>query len=173
MRVCAGLVVGLAFLVSMPSFAAEGIFEGTVVKPPSNQPELPGWIFVEGGNHLLRRVEVAHAVIVFDPDISPKRKGKCGLECLSAGQEVRVTADQDKSGEWRALRVEIVRDVVKRQSGLVAHGRVPKTLNFEDFRPAPYTPENARFPSRVPLRNLIEARMFRSTWITNGCWPSI
>ena len=134
MRVHAGLLIWLAFLVSMPSFAAEGIFEGTVVKPPSNQPESPGWIFVEGGNHLLRRVEVAHAVIVFDPDVSPKRKGKCGLECLSAGQEVRVTADQDKAGEWRARRVEILRDVVKRQSGLVAQGRVSETRNVGCFR---------------------------------------
>jgi hypothetical protein len=30
------------------------------------------------------------------------------MECLEVGQEIRVTAKQDKAGEWRAERVEIL-----------------------------------------------------------------
>jgi hypothetical protein len=91
------------------SFATEGVFQGMVVDPPASQPPSPGWIFVQGGNHLLRKVEVAHAEIVFGERIPDREKRKCGPECLEAGQEVRITANQDESGEWRARRVEILR----------------------------------------------------------------
>jgi hypothetical protein len=122
MHVRPQLLVLLVFLVSRLSFGAEGIFQGTVVAPPPSESTSPGWIFVEGGNHLLRRVEVAHATIVFGPGVSPSQKRKCGPDCLSAGQEVRVTAQQDASGEWRARRVEILREAVKPLSGLAAEG---------------------------------------------------
>jgi hypothetical protein len=122
MRVRVSLVALLFSLASGLSFGAEGIFQGTVVDPPASQPASPGWIFVEGGNHLLRKVEVTHAVIVFGPQVPPSRKRKCGPECLSAGQEVRVTAEQDASGEWRARQVEILR-TADRRSGLTAEVR--------------------------------------------------
>src|ERR1700757_1768617 len=104
-RVCAYVLIVL--LVSGLSFASEGVFQGMVVDPPPSQPASPGWIFVEGGNHLLRKVEVTHAEIVFVKQIPERGKRKCGPECLEAGQEVRITANQDESGEWRARRVEI------------------------------------------------------------------
>src|ERR1051326_5205410 len=69
---------------------------------------VPGWIFVQGRNRMLRRVEVAHAVIVFGEEIPASQRRKCNAECLTAGQEVRVTAQQDSAGEWRAKRVEIL-----------------------------------------------------------------
>jgi hypothetical protein len=31
------------------------------------------------------------------------------MDCLAAGQVIRVTAEQDRSGEWRAKRVEILK----------------------------------------------------------------
>jgi hypothetical protein len=58
---------------------------------------------------LLRRVEVAHAVIVIGQQVPSSQRRKCGRECLEVGQEVRVTANQDSMGEWRASRVEILR----------------------------------------------------------------
>src|SRR5215469_15481443 len=112
------VIVLMVCLVSAVSFGTEGVFQGVVVDPPSSQPPSPGWIYVEGGNHLLRKVEVTHAEIVFGAQVPAREKRKCGPECLAAGQEVRVTAEQDESGEWRAKRVEILR-LPERRSGLV------------------------------------------------------
>lgn len=99
----------LVILLPLRGFPAEGTFQGKVVDPPVSESSLPGWIFVQGRNHLLRRVEVAHAVIVFGPQVPPSQRRQCSLDCLAVGQEVRVTAEQDSSGEWRARRVEILR----------------------------------------------------------------
>jgi len=107
------LICGL-LLGGLPLSAADGMFQGKVIDPPLNQPLKSGWIFVQGRNHMLRRVEVAHAVIVFTPGILPTQQSKCRMECLAAGQEVRITAEQDSNGEWRAKKVEILRLTAKR-----------------------------------------------------------
>jgi hypothetical protein len=101
------LVFGLAVMISSAS-AADGTFSGKVVDPPANEPPVSGWIFVQGKNHMLRRVEVAHATIVFGEEVPAGQRRKCDSECLSPGQEVRITAHQDSSGEWWAKRVEIL-----------------------------------------------------------------
>lgn len=105
----AGLLFSLLLFLPRPGFAAEGVFQGRVIDPPFDEPVPPGWIFVQGRNHLLRRVEVSHAVIVFGQQVPLNQRRKCGFECLEIGQEIRVTADQDSAGEWRAKRVEILR----------------------------------------------------------------
>lgn len=107
-RVWALLLTCVLLLAGVLS-AADGMFQGRVIDPPLNEPQEPGWIFVQGRNHMLRRVEVAHAVIVFSKAISPEQQSTCRMECLAVGQEVRVTAEQDSEGEWRAKRVEILR----------------------------------------------------------------
>lgn len=89
--------------------AIDGTFEGRIVNPAPQQNLPQGWIFVQGRNHMLRRVEITHAIIVFAQEIPAGQRRKCGPECLEPGQEIRVTADQDSSGEWRAKRVEILR----------------------------------------------------------------
>jgi hypothetical protein len=99
------LVVGL----SLPAFGTDGVFQGRVVDPPPNQPVTSGWIYIQGRNHALRRVEVSHAAIVFAHDVPESERHKCGTECLIAGQEIRVTAEQDSAGEWRAKRIEILK----------------------------------------------------------------
>jgi len=103
----------LAFLfllgLSLPVFGADGMFQGLVVDPPANQPVTSGWVYVQGRNHALRRVEVSHALIVFGNEVPDSQRHKCGMECLIPGQEVRVTAEQDSSGEWRAKRIEILK----------------------------------------------------------------
>jgi hypothetical protein len=92
----------------VPAFGVDGMFQGRVVDPPPNQPG-HGWIYVQGRNHLLRRVEVSQASIVFSDSIPASQHHKCDMECLVPGQEVRVTAVQDSAGEWRAKRVEILK----------------------------------------------------------------
>jgi hypothetical protein len=106
---CLIVVLLLLTLPAIPVWAIDGTFQGRVVDPPLNQPNLRGWIYVEGRNHMLRRVEVSHADIILAVDIRSKQKRRCSLECLSPGQEIRVTAEQDPRGEWRAKRVEILR----------------------------------------------------------------
>jgi hypothetical protein len=100
-------------LAALPLSAADGLFQGLVVDPPVDSPLQHGWIFVQGRNHMLRRVEVSHAVIVVLQG-KPERGRKCRMECLAPGQEVRITAEQDSHGEWRAKRVEILRWATER-----------------------------------------------------------
>src|SRR5436305_11129699 len=94
--------------------ATDGMFQGKVVDPPANQPATSGWIYVEGRNHALRRVDVSHAAIVFGSEVPIDQRRKCGTECLIPGQEIRVFAEQDSSGEWRAKKIEILKLVTRR-----------------------------------------------------------
>jgi hypothetical protein len=133
MRWRARVMILFVSLLSGLSFGSEGIFQGTLVDPPSSQPASPGWVFIQGGNHLLRKVEVTHAEIVFGTQVPAREKRKCGPECLMPGQEVRVTAEQDESGEWRAKKVEILR-LPERRSGLVASKTFTRILRFASAR---------------------------------------
>ena len=100
------LLFAVCVVLMFSAFPAEGMFQGKLVAPPAGEHATPGWIFVQGRNHAVRRVDVSRATIVGSGASSSK---KCGPECLAIGQEVRVTAEQDGSGEWRATRVEVVR----------------------------------------------------------------
>lgn len=104
----------LALMAPVGAFGVDGMFQGRVVNPPVTAPAKPGWIFVQGRNHMLRRVEVAHAVIVFGAEVPASQQHSCRMECLEVGQEVRVIAEQDASGEWRAKRVEILQLITNR-----------------------------------------------------------
>lgn len=108
---CRRLIAALCLLslLSATLWAADGTFQGRIIDPPLNQPLVRGWIYVQGRNHMLRRVEVSHAQIVFGANVPLSQKRKCNADCLTAGQEIRVTAEQDGTGEWRAKRVEILR----------------------------------------------------------------
>ena len=106
-RVTAVLFVVLS--LSLLPWAIDGTFQGRVIDPPLGQPLREGWIFVQGRNHMLRRVEISHAKVVFSENVPAIEHRKCGVECITAGQEIRVTAEQDGRGEWRAKRVEILR----------------------------------------------------------------
>ena len=102
------LLIGV-LLLQASAFAADGTFQGKVVDPPASEQARTGWIFIQGPNRSLRRVEVTHAVVTLGPEVAHKGKRKCDWECLAVGQEIRVTAGQDAAGEWRAKRVEILR----------------------------------------------------------------
>jgi hypothetical protein len=103
------LLLWLMLIAPLSGFSAEGIFQGKVVNPPADQPVRRGWIFVQGGNRLLRRVEISKAIITFGQQVPSSQRRKCGPECLEPGQEIRVIANQGSDGEWRARRVEILR----------------------------------------------------------------
>ena len=130
MKMCwvVSLTLGLLIFALLLS-AADGTFRGRVIDPPVNTPAIHGWIFVQGRNRMLRRVEVSHAVVVFGDEVPASEHRKCNSECLSAGQEVRVTARQDSAGEWRAKRVEILHLATR-----VAQA-VPKHPDFTNLNP--------------------------------------
>lgn len=108
------LATGL-LLSAWPSFAADGTFQGKVIDTPAREQSIPGWIFIQGRNHTLRRVEVAHATIFLGRH-GDRRQRRCNLDCLSIGQEILITAEQDPSGEWHAKRVEILWPLVNRSA---------------------------------------------------------
>jgi hypothetical protein len=129
--------MSLAFallLLSPAAFAVDGTFRGKIADPPGNEPAVKGWIFVEGRNQMLRRVEVAHAEIVYGDEVpASNQQRSCNSECLIKGQEVRITAHQDASGEWRAKRVEILKVGVQSTEKRLSAGALP---NFTPFRAA-------------------------------------
>ena len=127
-------VVSLAFgllLWSPAALAVDGTFRGKIADPPSNEPAVKGWIFVEGRNQMLRRVEVAHAEIVYGEEVpASSQRHNCNSDCLTKGQEVRITAHQDASGEWRAKRVEILKMTTQPTEKRLIAGSLP---NFTPF----------------------------------------
>jgi hypothetical protein len=128
-------ILSLAFgllLSSSVAFAVDGTFTGKIADPPASEPPVKGWIFVEGRNQMLRRVEVAHAEIVYGDEVpTSSQRHNCNSDCLVKGQEVRITAHQDASGEWRAKRVEILKVGVQSTEKRLSAGTL---LNFTPFR---------------------------------------
>lgn len=122
-------VVSLAFgllLSSSAAFAVDGTFRGKIADPPASEPAVKGWIFVEGRNQMLRRVEVAHAEIVYGEEVpASSQRHNCNSDCLTKGQEVRITAHQDASGEWRAKRVEILKMTTQTTEKRLRAGSLP------------------------------------------------
>jgi hypothetical protein len=130
-----GWVLSLVFgllAYGLTAFAVDGTFRGKITDPPANEPTVKGWIFVQGRNHMLRRVEVAHAEIVYGEEIPASERHNCNVECLQAGQEVRITAHQDSSGEWRAKRVEILKMTKPTSETHLSAASLP---NFTRFSP--------------------------------------
>jgi len=130
-------IVSLAFgllLSSSALFAVDGTFRGKIADPPANESAVKGWIFVEGRNQMLRRVEVAHAEIVYGDEVpASNQRHNCNSDCLVKGQEVRITAHQDASGEWRAKRVEILKETSPTPEKHLATGSLPKLTHFGAF----------------------------------------
>jgi hypothetical protein len=86
--------------------ATAGSFRGVIVRGPDQRP---GWIWVQGAHGALRQVEVSRAHVVYDKSVPAGQRQRQPEKSIRAGVEVRVTADQDGNGEWRALKVEILR----------------------------------------------------------------
>ena len=85
--------------------AAPGSFAGTVVSGPETSDT---WLYVQGRNHSVRRVYVSGAKFRYDSEMPGSERKKPVPTSLPAGTQVRVTAEQDETGEWRATDVEIL-----------------------------------------------------------------
>ncbi len=95
----------LVFVLLLPVFATLGVFRGSVVKGPDSGP---GWIYVKSRNGMVRRVEVSHAQVHYAREYPVSARKKSAGDALVEGAEVRVSAEQDDGGEWRASDVEIL-----------------------------------------------------------------
>ena len=104
------LEIALLALISLAAWAGTpGVFRGTVIPTPGGEVNSADsdWLYLQGPNHLVRRVALGNAPIVYGDEV-PVRQRKRPPH-LGEGAEVRVTAEQDGGGEWHALRIEIIR----------------------------------------------------------------
>jgi hypothetical protein len=100
-------VVWLTWGLSFAAFAGTpGIFQGQVYR---DQNAGAGWIYVQGRNEMLRKVEVSRARVIYGASVPAADRAPDPARDLVQGAEVRVTAEQDGAGEWRAIQVEIVK----------------------------------------------------------------
>lgn len=100
----------IVFLAAAAALAGmTGTFRGTIVDPGTKSSADRGWIYVQGRNQMLRRVQVADAKVIYGPDVPAAMKAAKPASALIDGAQVRVTAAQDGSGEWRATTVEILK----------------------------------------------------------------
>ena len=106
-RPCVGPLFAFFLLLLFPVMASAtaGSFRGVIVRGPNDQP---GWIWVKGAHSSLRKVEVSSAQIVYDKAIPSADRDRQPRNSIRTGVEVRVTAEQDGHGEWRATRIEIL-----------------------------------------------------------------
>lgn len=108
---CAGLTSRILLLLTLAAplaAATPGIFEGMVYD--TNEPRVPhGWILVQSKNGMLRKVEITRARIVYSQSVPSADRVQEPSLALVHGTEVRVTAEQDSAGEWRASEIEILR----------------------------------------------------------------
>lgn len=58
---------------------------------------------------MARRVDISHARVSYDESVPTATRLAKPEDALTAGAEVRVTAEQGSDGEWRASQVEILR----------------------------------------------------------------
>jgi hypothetical protein len=86
--------------------ATTGSFRGVIVRGPD---ENPGWIWVKGANGMLRKVGVSGARVLYDNTVANIDRERQPELSMKSGTEVRVTANQDSDGEWRASKIEILR----------------------------------------------------------------
>jgi hypothetical protein len=61
---------------------------------------------------MLRRVSLEKAEVVYSDQVPTQQRDRVPANALAAGAEVRVIAEQDEAGEWRALRIEILKVAV-------------------------------------------------------------
>lgn len=97
-----------ALILALPILAGAtpGSFRGTIVDNPH---PATGWIYVQSRNGTARRVEISRAKVLYDEDVPAAQRRARPEDALTSGAEVRVTAEQDKDGEWHATQVEILK----------------------------------------------------------------
>ncbi len=118
------IVVVLLLLAANVGWAegAIGTFEGLVVQ--GNSRETGTYIYVQSKNGNMRRVRIKGARIYYADSIPAIQRTRSAAECLRGPSEVRITAEQNKSGEWNAREIMILRlPGAQIQAGLRRGGR--------------------------------------------------
>jgi hypothetical protein len=100
LRTAAVLLMSIAALAGSPGSFRGILYKGTDTKP--------GWWYVVGRNDSMRLVYVARAQVSYGDEVRQEDRKPVPAQSLRAGAEVRVTAEQDKGGSWRATEVEIL-----------------------------------------------------------------
>lgn len=101
------IAVPLLLALSAAAFAGTpGIFQGRIYQ---DAKPTPGWIYVQSRNGMMRKVNVSRARVTYASSVVAADRATDPAQDLAPGAEVRVTAEQDAAGEWRASRVEIIK----------------------------------------------------------------
>ena len=85
-----------------------GEFRGEIVSPPSSGATSVQYIYVLGRNHLIRKVDIGNADVIYASEIPQVERSHNPKTSLVEGAEVRITAAQGAKGDWKASRVEIL-----------------------------------------------------------------
>ena len=101
-------IAGVLLSFLLPAFlnASPGSFRGVIVRGPDDNP---GWIWVKGANGMLRKVGVQGARVVYDDAVPNNDRERQPQMSIKSGAEIRVTANQDDNGDWRATKIEILK----------------------------------------------------------------
>jgi hypothetical protein len=106
MRLCAAALVSL---LTLPAFAATpASFRGKVIEFPTDKGSPSGLIFVMAKNGALRKVQVGRAHISYDQHIPTRFRHKQPNQSLKHGADIRVEAEENGHGLWRARNIEIL-----------------------------------------------------------------
>jgi hypothetical protein len=111
------LVVVVTLLLALEVSGTPGTFRGKIVAAPEGKHH-KGWLYIQGRNRMLRRVALAKAEVFYSDQVPAHQREKVPAKGLAEGTEVRVTAEQDDAGEWRALRIEILKVPVPNEAKL-------------------------------------------------------
>ncbi len=88
--------------------AVPAMFRGRVVEL-ADQPAKRGLIYVLGKNGSLRKVQVGSAKVEYADELPAKFRRQNPADSLVHGSEVRVEAEENGAGLWRATSIEILR----------------------------------------------------------------
>jgi len=95
------------FVLVLPAFSGTpGSFRGILLEGANTRP---GWMYVQSRNDVLRLVRISGAAVSYGDDIPPNLRHEDPRKSLHPGAEVRVLAEQDGHGDWRAKQIEILR----------------------------------------------------------------
>lgn len=107
------LATAITLTLAVTALASPGIFTGELI--PAPEPASGGaWLYVKGRNSMVRRVDIASAKVFYAESVAKRDRREKATESLLPGAQVRVTADQNAKGEWRAQEVEITRIAASR-----------------------------------------------------------
>ncbi len=105
------MVLASIVLATAAHAGTPGSFRGTIVDARHAGAE-QNWIYVQGRNGMARRVEISRARVTYDEGVPAADRLGHPQDALTAGTEVRVTAEQGQDGEWRARSIEILKQPV-------------------------------------------------------------